>query len=656
MGMSVLLLLAVVCVSPNGRNAISFEGGAHPHWIVTRDGRPVTERSDWGLEFVRQPVFGAMEAVTVTTQRVDSVWHDRFGGNWEVRDCANELTVVFAEREGLRRRLGVVMRAYDEGVGFRYVIPEQPVMDRFAVSDELTTFRFRGDPLAWYAAYDSPRCSQEGAFSHRSIRSLGPKALAQLPTVVETGAGLAAICEADLTRWAGAFLTVADEQRPADSTAFKVALSPAPVTAFAPVAGGMTPARSPWRVMILADDELGLVRNKALVLNLNPPPEGGDAAFDWVKPGVTSWDWWYDSNNDLSTTGTIEKIDFAAEMGWSYHTMDAGWYGRPAGAPGLKFEPRAGLDLPRILAHAKRRGVGVLLWAHWALLEANGVEETFAKFERWGVKGVKIDFLARQDQLMVEWVEKVCRIAARHHLLVNFHAMYHPTGMSRTWPNQITREGVRGNEISKWEIPSDATNPATLVFTRYLVGPGDYTPGGVANVHARDFVCQMARGHRYGDSSPESVAMKIYAEEVGTRAHALALCVQLDSPLMTLCDCPERYRRAEGADLLRNLPTVWRRTVPLAGRIGEFYAVAREAFDGRWYLAVQTVSARKLSVRLDFLGAGEFVRDGVVDDPARTPTDANAVRRLSGRANGGETMELEMGDEGGALAVFTPVR
>ena len=139
--MNMLLLLAVLCVSPNGRNAISFEGGERPQWTVTRDGRPVTDRSDWGLLFGRQPAFGATDVESVRTQAVDSVWHDQFGGNWEVRDRASETTVVFVERDGLRRRLGVVMRAYDEGVAFRYLIPEQDGWRNFAVADELTTFR-----------------------------------------------------------------------------------------------------------------------------------------------------------------------------------------------------------------------------------------------------------------------------------------------------------------------------------------------------------------------------------------------------------------------------------------------------------------------------------------------------------------------------------
>ena len=639
----------VDAVSPDGRNKIVFAGGKSPSWSVTRDGKTVIRRGDFGLVFGKQPPPGALEVVSVKRREFDSVWRDRFGGNEFVRDRANETEILFATPEGLR--LGVVIRAYDEGVAFRYLIPEQDVFDNFVVTGEKTSFRFAGDPLAWYASYDSHLNSQEGEFQRRSLRSLGDKRLAQLPAVVETKAGYAAICEAELRDWAGAFLAFDLVQRPADSTALKIALSPAPVEAFN-IVGGRTPAKSPWRVVILADDAVGLVRNKSIIQNLNPPPEGGEAAFDWVKTGASAWDWWYDSNNDLSTTGTIGKIDFAAEMGWPYHTMDAAWYGRPAAAAGLKFLPRKDLDLKAILAHAKAKGVGILLWVHWAVLEANGVEETFAEFERWGVSGVKIDFLARQDMLMVAWVEKVARLAAKHHLVVNFHAMYHPTGRRRTWPNVLTSEGIRGNEISKWEIPSDAMNPATLVFTRLLAGPGDYTPGGVANVHARDFVCQIERGHAYGDSSPENVAKKIYAEEVGTRAHALALTVAFDSPLMTLCDCPERYRKAQGAELLKDLPAVWRRTVPLAGSIGEYYAVAREAYDGRIYLSVQSVEARELKLPLDFLGEGRYDYTGVTDDPERTPSDANAVRRLSGTATAADSLSLRLDDEGGALLLF----
>ena len=239
----------------------------------------------------------------------------------------------------------------------------------------------------------------------------------------------------------------------------------------------MTPAASPWRVMVCADSDLDLLNRNDLILNLNPPPDPS-LDFSWVKPGASSWDWWVDSNNSLSTDFTLKLVDFAAEMGWPYHTIDGGWYGwarRPNHGPDVPVEIRKGFDLHRIIARARKKGVGIWVWLHWEALQDNGVEETFAKLARWGVKGVKIDFLDRQDQWMVRWYESTARAAARHRLLVNYHGAFKPTGMNRTWPNQITREGVLGNEMTKFTGKITPAHCATLPFTRFLLGPGDFT-------------------------------------------------------------------------------------------------------------------------------------------------------------------------------------
>ena len=180
---------------------------------------------------------------------------------------------------------------------------------------------------------------------------------------------------------------------------------------------------------------------------MNPPPDPS-IDFSFVKSGVSTWDWWVESNNSLSTELTIKLVDFAAEMGWSYHTIDGGWYGfarRPNHGPNVRLEPRKGFDLGRIVAHAKEKGVGIWVWIHWMQIRDVGIEETFSRLEKWGVVGVKTDFLDRQDQEMVNWCERVCRAAARHRIMVNFHGSFKSTGTERTWPNMITREAVRGN-------------------------------------------------------------------------------------------------------------------------------------------------------------------------------------------------------------------
>ena len=537
---------AETILSPDGQVAVtvSLEDGLA--WQVQRKGKEVLKPSRLGLAFKGKKSFGAFEVAKKTERVIDMIWTNRLYKKEVILDNANELTLELREKAAPNRRLDLVFRAYDGAVAFRYGIPAQPGFDLFTVTQELTTWRFDEDPLAWLTVYGDFKTSQEEAFLRRSIRTAGKDQLIGMPAIIELPGQKVALCEADLTDWSGLFFKAAAVQ-PADSTVLEAALAPIPDSEPDCVIA-RAPHLTPWRVMIMGDDELELLANNDVILNLNPPPEGGEAAFDWVKPGATSWDWWTDSNNSLTTDLTLKMVDFAAEMGWPYHTIDGGWYGyarRPNHGPGIEIFPRKDFDLDRILAHAKEKGVGIWVWCYWSALEENGVEKVFSDFERRGIKGVKIDFMDRQDQWMVRWYEKVVRCAAKHKLMINFHGAFKPTGMNRTWPNQITREGIRGNEMNKFTCNVSPIHCATLPFTRFLLGPGDFTPGSFGNRHAAEFVPQGRRGHRYGD---ETDRRKIWAEEIGTRAHALALCVAFDSPLATLCgiSSSRRYSTSNG--------------------------------------------------------------------------------------------------------------
>ncbi len=636
-------------VSPDGQIAVTVDVGNGLRWQVQRKGREVVKPSRLGLVFKGQKPFGAFEVANRVERSIDETWTNRLYKKEVVLDCANELTLELREKAEPNRRLDLVFRVYDGAVAFRYGIPEQPGFELFTVTRELTTWRFDEDPLAWLTAYGDFKTSQEEPFLHRSIRTVGKDQLIGMPAIVELSGQKVALCEADLTDWSGLFFKAAARQ-PADSTVLEAALTPIPDSEPDCVIA-RAPHLTPWRVMIMGDDELELLANNDVILNLNPPPEGGNAAFDWVKPGATSWDWWVESNNSLSTGLTLKMIDFAAEMGWPYHTIDGGWYGyarRPNHGPGVEIFPRRDFDLDRILAHAKEKGVGIWVWCYWSALEENGVEKVFGDFERRGIKGVKIDFMDRQDQWMVRWYEKVVRCAAKHKLMINFHGAFKPTGMNRTWPNQITREGILGNEMNKFS-PVTPVHCATLPFTRFLLGPADFTPGSFGNRHAAEFVPQSARGHRYGD---ETDRRKIWAEEIGTRAHALALCVAFDSPLVTLCDWPERYRGANGIEALRALPTVWKNTLPLAGKIGRYYSVVRETYDGRLYLAVFGVKGATFELPLYFLPEGtEWNATFYTDGPnvAADATDLSVTEKAVTRES---KVNVTVAPEGGAVVIF----
>ena len=659
-GLACLLACAAVSAtetltSPDGRITVSLTTENGLVWSVARDGQTLVQPSPLGLRLsdngrARTPT--GLRIAAKRTRSADETWTTRLSRRERIRDHFNELAVDLEEGAEPHAKLGLVFRAYDEGVAFRYVIPELPGNPGGCeVMRELTEWRFAGDPDVWATTYRAHFNSNEQAFLRRRLGSVSDKELVGMPLLVDVGGQTVAITEAALSNWAGFYGRVRAGK---GATTLAAELSPLPPTNASTKDAAVvctTPARSPWRVLICGADPLDLIRRSDILLNLNPPPEKG-LDFSWVKPGATSWDWWVESNNSLSTELTLKLVDFASEMGWPYHTIDGGWYGfarRPNHGPNVKIEPRATFDLHRIIAHAKAKNVGIWVWLHWQALEDNGVEATFEKLHKWGVKGVKIDFHDRQDQWMVCWFERVLRAAAKNQVMVNFHGAHKPTGIERTWPNNLTREGIRGNEMTKFTAQITPEHCATLPFTRFLLGSGDFTPGSFGNVHLKDFSPQCKRGHRYGD---ETDRRPIWAEEIGTRGHALALCVAYDSALTTLCDWPERYRGAPGIEALRALPTTWRDTIPLAGAVGEHYSVLRETFDGRFYFAAFTVKGRTVDLPLGLLPAGEWTATLYADGP-NAATDAKELAVSTRTFTKDAKASVTLADEGGAVVIFT---
>ena len=650
----------LTCTSPDGHVTIGFASDAKGmRWSLARNGKTIVEPSVLGLSFslfkVQNRKLGEMRVVKKDTRHSDTTWTNAIYRRRTIRDRYNELSVTLEEVDAPRRRLGFVFRAYDEGAAFRYVVPEQDGVEGFELLGEHTEWRFPGKCRGWFTSYDNEFNSNEQPFRLRAMDALSNSEFIGMPATVEVEGQHVALCEAALVNWAGFYFKTPKGGQPAGASVFEACLTPLPKSEAATSGAAVireTPAMSPWRVAICADTQLGLLRNNDIIVNLNPPPEAG-LDFSWVKPGASSWDWWVESNNSLSTELTMRLVDFAAEMGWPYHTIDGGWYGfarRPNHGPNVKLEPRKGFDLKKIVEHARERGVGIWVWIHWQEIDDVGLENTFSRLEKWGVKGVKTDFLNRQDQWIVCWYEKVARTAARHRIMVNFHGAHRPTGTERTWPNVMTREGVMGNEMSKFKAAITPEHCLTLPFTRFLIGPGDFTPGSFANAAGAKFIPQIKRGHRYGDETDRRL---IGAEEIGTRAHAIAQCIAFDSYLTTLCDWPERYRGARGIEALRALPTAWKNTTPVDGACGKFYAVVRETQDGRFYFAALTVKRRSVGLKLDFLGAGEWKMDVYADDSELTPTDPKAIRLSTAKVSSGETVTFDMVDEGGVVAIFS---
>jgi alpha-glucosidase len=330
---------------------------------------------------------------------------------------------------------------------------------------------------------------------------------------------------------------------------------------------------SPWRVIMLGEKPGDLIESQ-IIWNLNDTCEIEDPS--WIKPGISAWDHWWSGEVKMDTKTIKEYIDLAAEMGSEYMLVDWNWYGPPfgdlIGGPG---NPDADIttvidavDMPGILKYANDKNVDILLWLLWEHVEEQ-MDEAFPLYEKWGVKGVKIDFMTRDDQWMVNWYHKVVKKAAEHHLTVDFHGAYKPTGWTRTYPNLLTREGVLGNEYSKWSSRVTPDHNVTLPFTRMIAGQMDFTPGAFMNRSMGQF--------RSG--SP--------AEVMGKRCHQLAMFVVCYSPLTVACDHPNNYKDQPGIEFLKMVPTVWDDTRVLNGEFCEYITIARRNED-TWYLGSMT--------------------------------------------------------------------
>ena len=364
--------------------------------------------------------------------------------------------------------------------------------------------------------------------------------------------------------------------------------------------------KSPWRLFLVGENELSLVTNQ-MILNCASPCELEDTS--WIKAGRCTWNWWSDWNRNLCTESIKKEIDFASRHGWEYSTVDDPWYSPHMGRVGnnVMKGQEGKVDLPEIASFAKEKGVKLILWMHWADINRM-MEEAFAYYEELGsIGGMKIDFMNRDDQEMVKWYEKTVKLAAKHHLVVNFHGSYKPSGFARTFPNQITSEGVKGNEASKWGHDINPKNLTSYPFTRYIQGPADLTPGGFLNRQPEDFK----------PTSPTQV--------IGTRAHELALCFVLPTPLICLCDNPVNYEGQPGLEFLDQLKATWDETLPLQGDMEKFYICARRS-GSDWFVGmIGDDLPQTHAVPLTFLEEGKKYTAQIFQDTEDSATDATRI-------------------------------
>ncbi len=637
--------------SPDGTLVLSLSLASKPqpylpgerlYYRVAYKGAPVLVDSPLGLDFLDAPALDRdFKVAGVARRSEDSRWENAFGAQRTVPDRYNELVVSLEETLEPYRRLDVVLRAYDEGVAFRYVLPKQDTIDEFTLAAEETGFCFAAD--AWAFALNMGRWDthNEGPYERVLVREIKPASLVNLPLLVEMpGPGLyAAILEADLTDYAGMYVAGVPEMPDALTTR----LSVPPRRAFDRPVVGRTPKETPWRVIMAGPDPGRFIERNYLVLNLSAPCALADTS--WIRPGKAAWDWWSGSyakgvpfEPGMNTATMKHYIDFAARHGFEYMLVDAGW--APMSEDGrtediLRCRPE--VDVPGIIAYGKRKGVATLLWVEWRALDRS-MDEAMALYEKWGAAGIKVDYMNRDDQEMVNYYEKVVRKAAEHRLTVDFHGAYKPTGLRRTYPNLLTREGVMGLEYSKWSERVTPEYDVTIPFTRMLAGPMDYTPGAMRNA---------ARG----EFQPRDVAPM----SQGTRAHQLAMYVVYESPLVMVADYPEAYEGQPGLEFIEKVPTVWDETRVLGGEPGKHIVVARRSGEV-WYVGAMTSwEERQIALEVGFLGVGEYEAHVFADGPEAN-TDGTSLAAEKMRVMAGDRLDLRLAPGGGAAVILTPVR
>ncbi len=518
----------------------------------------------------------------------------------EVRDRCNELTIQF------RGGYSVIFRAYDDGVAYRI---KTSLNDQVTINNELVKYNFPQDhqgafPIAdgYFTHYERPHVVQ-------MISEFKDDQFSCLPVLLapEKGHKLV-ITESDLWDYPGFYLKSGNGEN-----ALQAIFPRYPKSYSIPNDKDVIPvereeylARTsgrrdfPWRLMAISDNDGELLENE-LVFKLSTPLKLTQT--DWIKPGKVTWDW-YNANNVYGVefesginTETYEYyIDFAARFGLTYAVLEIGWYDISTND---LINPLESIDMESLAAYAREKNVGLILGVTWKALNDN-MEPALDQFQKWGIKGIKVDQMQRDDQWMVQYYQKVARAAASRKLLVDFHSSYKPTGIRRAYPNVITTEGVSGQEQHKWEGKS--TNPENdliIPFTRMLAGPMDYSPGAMRNAQEPNYRPIFDR--------PMSL---------GTRCHQLAMFVVYESPLQVLADTPSHYLKEEECmEFISVVPTVWDDIKVLEAKFGDYVLLARRSGD-EWYIGAMTDwTARDLTLDLSFLDPGsydiQYYQDGV---------------------------------------------
>ena len=619
--------------SPDNRIEVRIRTSGQLRYDVLLRGNALLENSTLSLD-VEHKKLGVQPKVTGTKQRsndqmVEPVVRQKFA---KVRDHYNELRLT------LDGGYAVTFRAYDEGVAYRFetALPEKQVK----IYGEEANFNFASNFIVYYPQEDTFYSHNERKYLPQHLSEVAPMFIATLPAVIDVGRGAKlAIAESDLSDYPGLWL-----QGAAPQFGLRATFPPYPlkeqqtsdrdykVTEAADYIAVTSGTRTfPWRVLGVADRDGDLITNQ-LVYLLESPSKLQDTT--WIRPGKVAWDWWNDWNIDgvdfhagINTKTYEYYVDFAAKYGIPYIILDDGWY-----KLGDLLQVTPELNMDELVAHAKQKNVGLILWTSWKTLD-DQLLLALDQFEKWGIKGIKVDFMQRSDQIMINYFDKVCREAAKRHMLVDFHGAQKPAVMTRTWPNLINTEGVRGMEWSKWSRESEPAHNVSLPFTRMFLGPLDFTPGAMRNATRETFAPIMS----------QPMAM-------GTRCQQLAMYVVYEAPLQMLSDSPSNYlREPETMEFLAAVPTVWDESRVLDAKMSEYVLLARRNGND-WYVGGMTDwTSRDLEVDFSFLPEGNFTLDSY-EDGVNADRNASDYKKMTRQVSKTTKLKIHLAPGGGWAA------
>lgn len=621
--------------SPSGKIQVKVNIDKNVSYSVLLNGNTIVAPSQISMELYDGTVWGVdakvRKAKTNSVSQVLKPVVQRKSAT--INDEYKELTLSF-------KGYALQFRAYDDGAAYRWVSDKD---GEYKVKSELASFVFPADNKLWFPEEESMYTHQERVYLNETLSDIGSNRFASTGLLVDCGNGVKTyISESNLMDYPGMFLRGCNDNQYALIGKYPGVvleteqLSDRDVkpTKYADyIAECNGPRDFPWRAMVVAENDGQLIETE-MIYKL--APECKLENTNWIKPGKVAWDWW-NANNiygvdfvaGVNNPTYKYYIDFASEYGLEYIILDEGWY-----VLSDIMKQEKDIDVKELVDYGKEKNVDIILWVTWKALD-DKLQEALDQFEAWGVKGIKIDFMQRDDQWMVNFYEKIARECAARKMLVDFHGAYKPCGLDRAYPNVISYEGVRGMENNKWSQLPDPEHTVTLPFIRMVAGAMDFTPGAMKNANKTNF--------RDVFTEPMSA---------GTRCHQLGIYAIFESPLQMLSDNPSNYyREPECMEFLAAVPSVWDETKVLEAKVSDYIAVARRSGD-KWFVGALTDwDPREMKLKLDFLGEGTYTMK-VWKDGLNADKHAADFAQETLEVTAGSTVKVKMAPGGGWAAII----